>query len=111
MLLALIILLGIVCIYTKGNWFFVSTISIILGVSVIFTPIYISKYKFFSKIKKYNEFVSIFIDFVILNILLIVVNYFTIWTETTIDANVHCIVFLTTVILVISFFIMGILRK
>ena len=51
--LALVLLLGVCCIYTKGDWFFVPTISVLLGLIIIFAPIYIAKYEVFSKIKKY----------------------------------------------------------
>ena len=75
--LALVLLLGVCCIYTKGDWFFVPTISVLLGLIIIFAPIYIAKYEVFSKIKKYNDFISILIDFIALNILLIVINAYT----------------------------------
>ena len=78
MYLALCLLLGVCCIYTQGNWFFIPAISVFLGLIIIFIPIYISKYKCFEKVKKYNDFVSIAIDFVILNILLIVINCYTV---------------------------------
>jgi len=78
MFLSLCLLLGVCCIYTNGNWFLVAIISVLWGMVVIFTPIYISKYKVVSKINKFNDFVSIGIDFVMLNILLLVIYLFTI---------------------------------
>ncbi|MBO7149622.1 MAG: helix-turn-helix transcriptional regulator [Clostridia bacterium] len=75
--LALVLLLGVCCIYTNGNWFFIASLSVLLGLVMIFMPIYIAKYKVFSSIKKYNDFISIAIDFVLLNILLIVINLYT----------------------------------
>ena len=75
--LALALLLGVCCIYTGGNWFWIASLSILLGLIIIFTPIYIAKYEVFSKIKKYNDFISIAVDFLILNILLIVINAYT----------------------------------
>ena len=77
MFFALCILLGVCCIYTNGNWFWVATLSVLLGLIIIFAPIYIAKFNIFNKIKKYNDFVSVFIDFVVLNVLLIVINIFT----------------------------------
>ena len=65
------------CIYTKGNWFFIPSLSVLLGLTIIFTPIYIAKYKVFSKIKKYNDFISVAVDFLVLNIFLIVINAYT----------------------------------
>ena len=76
MYIALIILLGVCSIYTKGNWFAIPAVSILFGLVIIFVPIYISKYKIFEKIKKYKDFISIAIDFVMLNILLITIDIF-----------------------------------
>ena len=78
MYLSLCLLLGICCIYTGGNWFLIPVLSVLLGMIIIFTPIYISKLKVFSKIKKYNDFISVAIDFVMLNILLIVVDLYSV---------------------------------
>lgn len=78
MLLALILLLGVCCIYSRGNWFLIPTMSVILGWVIVFTPSFISKLKPFEKIKNFNAFISIGIDFVVLNILLIVVDFFSV---------------------------------
>ena len=78
MFLSLCFLLGVCCIYTNGKWIWVAILSVLLVLVIIFTPIYISKYKVFSKINKFNDFVSIAIDFIMLNILLIVIYRFTI---------------------------------
>ncbi|MBE5757857.1 MAG: helix-turn-helix domain-containing protein [Clostridiales bacterium] len=71
---ALCLLLGVCAIYTKGSWFFIASLSVLLGLTIIFAPIYICKYKVFNSVKKYADFVSIAVDFVILNILLVVIN-------------------------------------
>lgn len=76
--LSLCLLLGVCCIYTGGNWFWVASLSVLLVVVIVFTPIYISKYKVFSKINKFNDFISIGIDFIMLNLLLIVIYSFII---------------------------------
>ena len=73
---ALIVLLGACTIYTKGNWFAIPAVAILFALVIIFVPIYISKYKIFEKIKKYKDFISIAIDFVMLNILLITIDIF-----------------------------------
>ena len=78
MYLALCLLLGVCAIYTEGDWFFVAAMSVLFGLVIIFIPIYIAKYDIFNKIKKYNDFVSIGLDFIVLNILLIVINLYTI---------------------------------
>ena len=78
MYLALTLLLGVCCIYTKGNWFGVATLSILFGLIIIFMPIYLNKYKIFEKVRKYADFISVGIDFVALNILLIVIDIFSV---------------------------------
>ena len=75
--LALVLLLGVCCIYSGGNWFFIPVLAVLLGLVIIFAPVYIAKYEVFSKIKKYNDFVSVAVDFLMLNILLIVINAYT----------------------------------
>lgn len=85
MYLSLCLLLGVCCIYTGGNWFWVASLSVLFGLVIIFIPIYIYKYEVFSKIKKYNAFASITIDFVMLNILLIVINLYTNYISNAFD--------------------------
>ena len=75
--LALCLLLGMCCIYTGGNWFWIPALSVFLGLIIIFTPIFIAKYEVFSKIRKYNDFISVAVDFLMLNNLLIVINAYT----------------------------------
>lgn len=77
MYLALCVLLGVCAIYTNGGWYWVASLSVLLGMVIIFGPIYIAKLKIFKKIKKYNDFVSIGVDFVLLNVLLVVINIYT----------------------------------
>ncbi len=76
--LALVLLFAVCCIYTNGSWFFIAFFSVLLGLVMIFMPIYVAKYPIFSKVKKHNDFLSIAVDFVLLNILLIVINLNTI---------------------------------
>ena len=78
MYLSLCVLLGVCCLYTKGNWFWIPAIAVLLGLIIIFVPIYISKYNIFNKLRKFNDFVSLGVDFIVLNILLLVVYNFTI---------------------------------
>lgn len=75
--LALILLFGISCVYTNGKWFWIASLSVLLGLVIIFMPIYIAKYNIFSRIKRCNDFISIAIDFVLVNILLVVINLYT----------------------------------
>lgn len=78
MYLALCLLLAVCCIYTNGDWFWIASLSVLLGLVMIFAPIYIAKYAVFSKLKKYNDFASVAVDFAMLNILLIVINGYTV---------------------------------
>jgi transcriptional regulator with XRE-family HTH domain len=72
--LALCLLLGVCAIYTNGKWFWIAVMSVFLGLVIIFAPIFIAKYPIFKKIQKVNDFVSVAVDFVVLNILLIIVD-------------------------------------
>ncbi len=103
---ALILLFGVCCIYTGGNWFFIASLSVLLGLIIVFLPIIIAKYELFSKIKKFNDFVSIGIDFLLLNILLVVINAYTIkngyadkWWYFTIALPIVAVVYLVLNIL------------
>lgn len=78
MYLALCLLLGVCCVYTGGNWFLIPALSVLFGLIIIFIPIYISKFKIFEKVRKFNDFLSVGIDFVALNILLIVIDLFAV---------------------------------
>lgn len=100
MYLALCVLLGVCCIYTNGTWFWVAILSVLLGLIIIFIPIYIAKYRVFSKVKKYNDFISVGIDFVMLNVLLVVINAYTIangynesWWYFCIALPIVCVVY------------------
>ncbi len=85
MYLSLVLLLGVCCLYSGGNWFVIPTLSTLLGLVIIFAPIYIAKYNVFAKIKRFNDFISVGVDFVLLNILLIVINYYTIANAYVVD--------------------------
>jgi transcriptional regulator with XRE-family HTH domain len=75
--LALCLLLGVCAIYTRGDWFVIPALAVLLGLVIVFVPIYIAKYPVFAKIRKFNDFVSIAIDFVVLNILLVAIDIYT----------------------------------
>ena len=78
MYLSLCLLLGVCAIYSKGNWFFIPVVAVLLGLVMIFMPIYIAKYDIFTKVRKYNDFVSVAIDFVVLNLLLVIIDIFAV---------------------------------
>ena len=73
---ALVLLLGVCAIYTKGDWFLIASLSVLFALVIVFVPIYISKYKVFEKIKWFNDFVSVAVDYVFLNILLITIDIY-----------------------------------
>ena len=70
---ALCLLLAVCAVYTRGDWFFVAAFSVLFGLTLIFTPIYIARLEIFKKIRKYNDFATAAICFVMLNILLIII--------------------------------------
>ena len=74
---ALALLLGVCCLYTAGNWFWVAAASVLFGLAVLFTPIYIAKYAVFERVRKYNDFLSLLVDFLGLNGLLLLINGYT----------------------------------
>jgi hypothetical protein len=41
-------------------------------------PIYIAKYNIFAKVRKYNDFLSVAIDFVVLNLLLVIIDIYSV---------------------------------
>lgn len=78
MYLSLCILLATCAIYVRGDWVWIPILAILLGYAIIFAPIYISKYKAFEKIKRFNGFISVGIDFVLLNVMLVVINVYSV---------------------------------
>ena len=72
--LSLCLLFYVCCVYTNGDWFWIVSFSVFLAFVIIFLPIYISKLSFFDKINKYNNFISMAVIFVVLNILLILID-------------------------------------
>jgi len=53
-------------------------VSVFFSLVILFIPIYIAKYKVFEKIKNYNSFISIGIDFIVLNILLFIIDLYSV---------------------------------
>ena len=78
MLSALYLLLAVCAIYSKGDWFWVAVLSILLGFVIVFTPIYLAHYKIFAKVRKYNDFITVGVAFILLNILLITCNFYSV---------------------------------
>ena len=78
MYLSLCLLLGVCCIYSNGNWFWIASISVLLGALIVFTPVYIAKLSIFKKVRKYNGFISLAVYFIVLNILLIIIDSYSI---------------------------------
>ena len=102
MYIALCVLLGVCAIYTSGKWFFVATVSVLFGLITIFVPIYILKYDIFKCIRKYCDFVSVGIIFIMHIINLVVIEHYTIvngyvldsWLGFSIGISVFVFVFL-----------------
>ena len=74
---ALFLLLGICCIYTNGRWFAITFFAILLAFTSVFTPVYIAKFDIFKKIRKYNDFISVSLCFLLLVVMLAVINGYT----------------------------------
>ncbi len=72
--LALCLLLGVVCLFSGGKWFLIATTSVLLSLVIVFLPIFISKYKIFYKIRNFNDFICIAVDFILINTLLIIID-------------------------------------
>ena len=96
-------LLLLVCnIYTKGNWFFIASISVLLALVIVFLPIIICKYNFPKIIKKFNAYISLFADFVLLLLLLLIINLYVNGTWFFNFALPLCVVILLISFLIIS---------
>jgi transcriptional regulator with XRE-family HTH domain len=76
--LSLVALLGVIALYTRGNWFFLVTLSTFVALSFIFIPIYINKYKVFERVRAYADFLSLTLDFVLVNLLLLSIDNYTV---------------------------------
>ncbi len=75
---SLILLLGIISIYSKGDgWFYIVTFSLILFYSMVFTPLLIKTEKVPKLMKEYNALSSLTINAILLIILLGVINIYT----------------------------------
>lgn len=75
---ALCILLAVCAAYTHGDWFWIAVFPVFVGAVTVFLPVYICRYPIFSKIRKYNDFICVAVDFVLLNALLILLNGYTV---------------------------------
>lgn len=73
---SLVLLLGVCSLYTNGDWFIIPVFAVLLALVIVLTPIYISKYKVFENFRKFTDFISIAIDFIMLNILLIATDIY-----------------------------------
>ncbi|MDR0384147.1 MAG: helix-turn-helix domain-containing protein [Christensenellaceae bacterium] len=77
-LAGLILLLAVASIYVNGNgWFFVASCALLLGYSILFTPLLITFDKFPQIMKKHNALFAVTIDLVFLLLLLGVTNAYT----------------------------------
>ena len=65
-LVCLFLLVGVCCIYTKGNWFLLASNWILLGFAIVFVPIYIKHYNLPQVIKKHSALFSVLFDYLLL---------------------------------------------
>ena len=78
MYIALCLLLVACSIFTKTYfWLWIAIFSVLQGLIIVLFPIYIAKYDIFKKIRKYNDFVSILVDFIFLNFLYLIIENYT----------------------------------
>lgn len=76
---SLILLIGIISIYSKGDgWFFIVVFSLLLAYSIIFTPLLIKTEKLPKVLKTHNTLFSVTANSIILFILLGVINIYTV---------------------------------
>ena len=81
MFIALCILLGVCCIYTKGDWFLTAVLGILIGYIGIFYPIVFYKTKIglseekFTKFKKWFMFIYYLLMMLVTVLLLVVINW------------------------------------
>lgn len=76
-LILMFIMLGVICIYTQGDWLFVTIFPIILGFIMVFFPIYVAVYNFPNIAKKHNAIISFILDYILLFVMLLVINEYT----------------------------------
>lgn len=70
-LLSLVALLGTCCVYSGGNWFFFAVLPVLFGFSVLFTPVFLSRVFSGKPSKKHVSLLSVLIDFVLLEVMLL----------------------------------------
>lgn len=71
------ILLLTICIYTEGNWFFVSYISTLFGLSLIFLPFLLNNIWLPENLRNNKSLIYFIVESIFLYIVLIVINLFT----------------------------------
>ena len=80
MFTALCILLGVCCIYTKGDWFFTAVLGVLIGYVAVFYPIVFYKIKLglskekFSRLKKWFLLTYAFSMMILTLLLLVIIN-------------------------------------
>lgn len=74
-LLSLYLLLGVICIYVSGNWFFIPAFALLLAYSIIFAPLLL-KAHLPETLKKHYSIFAVTIDAVLLFFMLIVIDLY-----------------------------------
>ncbi|MBE5747677.1 MAG: helix-turn-helix transcriptional regulator [Clostridiales bacterium] len=72
-------LLLLTCALYNGDvsWLPTALLSVLLGLTAIFFPICIAKYPIFEKVRKFGDFISVGVVFVVLNLLLITCDFYS----------------------------------
>ena len=73
---ALVLLLTVCCIYSGGSWIMIPAVAVLLALVIVFLPIYIAKFEIFSKIRRFGDFASVFVDFLLINLLLVTIDIY-----------------------------------
>lgn len=100
---SILVLLGVINIYTNGNWFLITVAPILLGYLIIFIPIYLILYDVPQVMKRHIAAICLLIDLIGLMIMLFVINLITNgdWLLTTAYPIVFFSAFLPLLLIII----------
>lgn len=104
---SLILLLFTCCIYTKGNWFWVTGVACILGLSVVFAPYVINNINFPENIVKHKALFVLLWDTIWLYLLLVTCGIFVnggkMYWKTAMSVSTYSIIFIFVVFFIIRY--------
>ena len=73
---SVLLLLAIICIYTRGNWFFIPAVSVLLGMSIIFLPYVLKQFPLRGFAAENRGLVSMAVNVVLLYFLLCIIGLY-----------------------------------